>query len=87
MSPADGGAPIASAEDLRDYVKRAASELEMIRCRVAVVTGALQGEDTGVCQDAAQVLMRDVDDTLCGLVDQAQALVGDPEGEEAPDGE
>jgi hypothetical protein len=49
-----------------------ARRLELIRCRVAVVTMAVEAEQTAIGQDAAKVLREDVDNALCHLVSELQ---------------
>jgi hypothetical protein len=53
-----------------------AQELELIRCRVAMVVGALTIDNTCTAIDAAKVLQRDVDDALVPIVEELERQAG-----------
>jgi hypothetical protein len=63
VSPADGSGVQDAPQALREFVERCATDLELIRSRVSVITVALQS-GAAVREEAVAVLMRDVDEAL-----------------------
>ena len=84
MSPADVVSAPPTLLDLQRFAEDCASELETIRCRVAMIQAALVMEDTGVCVDAARLLQVDVDNGLHEYIERARKLSGCWQSPEAP---
>ncbi len=80
--PTDGPPP-PTLLDLQRFVEDCASELETIRCRVAMIQAALK-YDTGFCDDAARLLQVDVDNGLHEYVERARKLSGCWQAPETP---